>query len=69
MVNGCLKNSSIKLSEVKIMIGNQNWIHTPDLFELLFYHSHQHNDDYELNIYKNILTKTDACRRNYKSDG
>lgn len=36
--NGVCKfgNENLKVNDDKIFIGNQHWVHTPGLFELLF---------------------------------
>lgn len=60
---------TLKLSEDKVKIGNENWALTPGLFELLFAIKPQNYDKTDLDIYKNILLKTNAYRRDYKSDG
>lgn len=62
-------DSPIKLSEDKIKIGNQSWARTHGLFELLFYIEPTQYDKTDLDIYKKILEKTNAYRRNYKVDG
>lgn len=62
-------DSTLKLSEDKISVGNVNWARTPGLFELMFYIKPQNFDRTELDIYKHILQATNAYRRNYKADG
>lgn len=62
-------NSNIKLSEDKIQIGNQNWLLTPGLFELMFHIKPKNYDKTELSIYKKILMETNAYKREFKSDG
>lgn len=62
-------NNSLKLSKDKIIIGNQSWARTPGLFELLFYKNPNNFDKTELDIYKRILEKTNAFRRNFKPNG
>lgn len=60
-----LGNSNLKVSDDKIIIGNQNWAATPGLFELLFYKNPKHYDKSELEIYKNILLNTSAHKKNF----
>lgn len=62
-------NSNIKLTEDKIEIGNQTWLLTPGLFELLFHRLPKNYDKTELEIYKKILMNTNAYKRDYKPDG
>lgn len=62
-------NSTVKLTDDKIKIGNENWALTPGLFELMFTIKPQNYDKTDLDVYKNILLKTSAYRRNYKPDG
>lgn len=62
-------NSYIKLNEDKIMIGNQNWLLTPGLVELMFHRMPKNYDKTELGIYKKILIDTSAHKRDFKSDG
>lgn len=62
-------NSYIKLIEDKIMIGNQNWLLTPGLIQLMFHRIPKNYDKTELGIYKKILMDTSAHKRDYKPDG
>lgn len=70
-INGEWKfgNSNIKLIDDKIQIGNQNWLLTPGLFELMFHAKPKNYDKTELSIYKKILMETNAYKREFKSDG
>ena len=62
-------NSSIKLTEDKIVIGNHIWAFTPGLFSLLFHKTPKYYDKHELDIYKKILVSTNAYKRDYRPDG
>ena len=62
-------SSNIRLYDDKINIGNQIWALTPGLFSLMFHKIPKNYDSTELDIYKDILIKTNAHKRNYKPDG
>lgn len=62
-------NDDLKVTDEKIIIGNQHWAKTPGLFELIFYQSPKNYDASELNIYKKILLNTNAHRVNYDPNG
>lgn len=60
-------NSNLVLAKDKIIIGNQHWALSPGLVELLFYKAPKQYEDFELNIYKNILMQTNAHKREHNS--
>lgn len=62
-------NSNIKINDDKIEVGNQMWLLTPGLYQLMFYSKPMNYDKTELEIYKKILIETNAHKRDYKSDG
>lgn len=62
-------DATLKLSEDKISVGNNNWARTPGLFDLMFNSKPKNFDKIELKIYKKILETTNAYRRDYKADG
>ncbi|GBP03667.1 hypothetical protein EVAR_68844_1 [Eumeta japonica] len=62
-------NSHIDFDQDKIQVGGQIWALTPGLFSLMFHKTPRNYDKSELEIYKKILTSTNAYRRDYKPDG
>lgn len=58
-------NDILKVSDEKIIIGNQHWAYTPGLYELLFYQNPKNYDATELDIYKTILINTNAHKVDY----
>lgn len=58
-------NSSFKLRDDKIIVGNQSWGATPGLVSLLLLKNPRNYEPYELEIYKKILLNTKAHKKNY----
>lgn len=57
------------IDDNRIQIGNNIWILTPGLFNLLFHKSPTGYDSTELSIYKKILLETNAHRQRFSPKG